>query len=101
MNCLEENLIYRATVRSEKGIKTYLGSTGTNFKERYRGYQATFKKTGDRNKTELAKYVWELQDDNIKYEINWEIVNKTNNNRFSKKFGCTLCNMEKNSDHGS
>ena len=38
--------------------------------------------------------MWELQDDNIKYEINWEIVNKTNN-RFSKKFGCTLCNMEK------
>ena len=94
MNCLERNLIYRATVRSEKGVKTYLGSTGNTFKERYRGHQATFKKTDDRNKTELARYVWELQDEKIKYELEWEIVKKTNK-RYSRKFGCTLCNMER------
>ena len=92
--CLQENVIYRATVNSSKGTRTYVGSTGNTFKERYGGHKASFNKKADKNKTELAKYVWELKDNGTKFELKWEIVYKSGS-RYNRKYGCNLCNLEK------
>ena len=92
--CLQENVIYRANITSSKGEKTYVGSTGNTFKERYGGHKASFNKKGDKNKTELAKYVWELKDNGIKFELTWEILHKAGR-KYNSKHGCNLCNLEK------
>ena len=91
---MEENIIYRATVTSAEGIKTYVGSSGNTFKERYLGHMSSFRNKTGRNKTELAKYIWDLKDHKTTFDLSWEIVNKTRK-RFDRKCGCTLCNMEK------
>ena len=41
--CLGENFIYKATIRSDKQTKNYLGSTGVTFKKRWYNYISDFK----------------------------------------------------------
>ena len=45
--CLTSNVVYQATVTSEKGHETYISLTGDNFKNRYRNHTASFR---DKNK---------------------------------------------------
>ena len=59
--CLQANVIYRATVTTETTTETYVG-LATNFKERYRNHQTSFRHSKRRNETELSKYVCNLQD---------------------------------------
>ena len=93
-NCQVDNIIYRATVKSSEGTKTYVGSSGNTFKERYLGHKSSFNHKNGSNKTELAKYIWKLKANNIKYDLTWDIINKTRK-KFTRKYGCTLCNLEK------
>ena len=92
-NCLEDNIIYQATITTENEEKTYVGSTGNSFKSRYGGHKSTFnnKKT---NHTALSKYIWKLKDQNLNYKINWKILQKTRASR-SLRNGCNLCNLER------
>ena len=68
--CLEENIVYKATVKVEEGAaveeevqdKTYLGLCSTEWKERLGNHKQSFKKVKRRGETCLSSYVWELKD---------------------------------------
>ena len=93
-NCLEKEIIYKATVESKKGEESYVGLTENTFKTRYGNHKQSFKKRELSNATELSKYIWKLKDAKEEYKISWEIISKgtTYNNR--TKY-CGLCNLEK------
>ena len=87
--CLQTNVIYQATVTTE----TYVG-LATNFKERYRNHQTSFRHSKRRNETELSKYVWNLQDAKKLFGIKWKVIKKCDPyGNVSKK--CNLCLYEK------
>ena len=67
--CLVSNIIYRATITSNKTTKQYLGSTENTFKQRYRSHKSSFTNTIKRHTTELANYIWNLKDNNKDYKI--------------------------------
>jgi len=54
--CLIKNVIYKATVTSNKEIKEYIGSTGNTFKSRWYNHNYSFN-TYKENSTELARYI--------------------------------------------
>ena len=93
--CLLQNVIYKATVKTEENTKQYVGSSGLTFKSRYTRHKCYFDNYKYRFKTTLSKYIWELKDKNLDFNIKWEILTRTKN-KFDLKNGCTLCNMEKN-----
>ena len=91
--CLQTNVIYQATVTTETTTETYVG-LATNFKERYRNHQTSFRHSKRRNETERSKYVWNLQDAKKPFRIKWKVLKKCNPySNVSKK--CNLCLHEK------
>ena len=91
--CLQSNVIYQATVTTATTTETYVG-LATNFKERYRNHQSSFRRSNRRNETELSKYIWTLQDSKKPFQIKWKVLKKCKPySNISKK--CNLCLYEK------
>ena len=92
--CLENQVIYRATVTEQSGKKhTYTGLTSNTFKSRWGGHNYTFNHE-DSNQTTLSSLTHTLREENINYEISWEIVE--NAKIFNPISGiCALCTREK------
>ena len=91
--CLIKNIVYRAEVISKERTESYVGLTGTTFKERWRNHEADFKKI-DSKVCKLVKYVRSLREKNIEYNIKWSILTR------AKQFSpitnvCNLCINEK------
>ena len=53
-----------------------MGLTGDKFKIRYGNHLKSFKNTKYKNETCLSKYIWDLKERNIQYDIKWEILDK-------------------------
>jgi hypothetical protein len=93
--CLQEGVIYQATVeRGDNRTDTYIGLTAKAFKDRWRNHKSSFKTRNPKNATGLSRYIWNLQDQKIDFEITWKIVSK------GKPFNpvtnvCNLCLREK------
>ena len=90
--CLQTNVIYQATVTTETTTENYVG-LATNFKERYRNHQTSFRRPNRRNETELSKHVWTLQDSNKPFQIKWKVLKKCK--PYSNANKCNLCLFEK------
>ena len=91
--CLQSNVVYQATVTSETSTESYVG-LATNFKERYRNHNASFRHANKRNETELSKHIWTLKDAKKAFQIKWKVLKKCQPyNNISKK--CNLCLHEK------
>ena len=71
--CLEQCLIYKATVSSNSSSKYYIGSTGQSFKSRYTAYKLTLKKQQQSSETSLSKHIWHLSEKQTSYTIKWEL----------------------------
>ena len=93
--CQTPNIIYKAEVsnNSNDEVKMYIGLTETAFKKRYSNHMTSFKHKSHSKRTELSKYVWELQDNNITPIVNWSIVKTIKSNASSNY--CKLCLSEK------
>ena len=91
--CLQTNVIYQARETTERTTETYVG-LATNFKERYINHQTSFRRPNRRNRTELSKHVWTLQDNNKPFQIKWKVLKKCKpySNAYQK---CNLCLYEK------
>ena len=88
-----KNVIYKATVTSNKEIKEYIGSTGNTFKSRWYNHNHSFN-TYKENSTELAKYIWFLKNNNINYNIEWNIIHHIGEVRSIHNI-CSNCSLEK------
>ena len=93
--CIIENVIYEAEVKSDTTIKRYVGSTGGGFKKRWYKHKSDFNNKKNKLATELSKHIWKLKDKNKKYEIKWKILRKIKQTDKTIKKVCTTCTLEK------
>ena len=91
--CLQSNVIYQATVTTATTTETYVG-LATNFKERYRNHQSSFRRSNRRNETEPSKYTWTLQDSEKPFQVKWKVLKKCKPYSNNSK-QCNLCLYEK------
>ena len=93
--CLEENIVYQATVSSNDGAtEKYVGLTGPQFKKRLGNHKKSFKHEKYAHETTLSSHIWKLKEKNIDFEIKWKLLAR------AKPFTpvtntCNLCTREK------
>ena len=92
-SCRSENVIYKAEVKTDNELKTYIGLTSSEIKKRVSSHKCDFKHAKYKDSTKLSNYIWKLKDKNIKYEINWNIVKKVKKLRNGDRM-CRLCIQE-------
>ena len=78
MNVQTPSVIYSTDVTNDSNDeeKFYLELADTTFKEMYRNQLRDFKHEKCKNSRELAKYIWQLQRDNISFSVKWTIIIK-------------------------
>ena len=99
--CRVSGVVYKAriTVASTGKSKVYIGMTGRQFKERWSTHKTNFKKNPEnrvQNKytPSLCTYIWDLQDKDEPYSINWSIIDKGSTfSTITRK--CMVCLKEK------
>ena len=92
--CLQERVVYKATVQTSLQSKSYIGSCATTFKTRYNNHKQSFKHINHRNDTALSKFIWKLKEANTDFTLSWSIVSSVSKN-FCKGKTCHLCLTEK------
>ena len=94
--CLSECLVYHAQVdRSDiNQTKNYYRTCEKNFREHYNIHTASFRNTNKENSTELSKYIWELKNSSINYDLKWSIACKAHPYTGGTR-KCDLCLTEK------
>ena len=75
-----------------KNVKYKL--TECQFKTGYNDHTSSFRNPKYKHATELSKYVWNLNDDNVRYSIKWKILARYNSYS-NKTKRCHLCLHEK------
>ena len=76
--CLSECLVHNASVDrlDTNETKHYYGTSENNFKQCYNNHTVSFTNKIKEKKTELSKYIWELEDNNIQHNSKWCIASK-------------------------
>ena len=71
----------------------YVG-LASNFKERNRNHQTSFRHPSKRNETELSKYIWDLKDQKKSFRVKWRVLRSCQpySNETKK---CNLCLQDK------
>ena len=93
--CLGDNVIYQADVSAVgKKKEGYVGMAAPTFKSRYANHKTDFKHTSKRRHTKLAGYVWQLKDEGLDYQIEWQFLARASTYKASSKT-CRLCLSEK------
>ena len=90
------SIIYNAeitTTDSKTTPKNYIGLAEGTFKQRFNQYQVTFRHRKYTNSTELSKYIWQLKDNSVNFNINWSIYARAGPYNTTKR--CDLCLTEK------
>ena len=64
------------------------------FKERYNNHTATFRNKSKEKNTELSKYIWELKNCNLNYDLKWSIACKAHPYTGGTR-KCDLCSTGK------
>ena len=93
-NCLQQCLIYKATVTSANKVTSYIGACEPEFKTRLNNHTKSFKKRKYETETELSKYIWKLKDENEQFEIAWEMIATESPYKCGTRH-CNLCLTEK------
>lgn len=92
--CLQESVVYKAQVNNTVKAATYIGLTANEFKTRYNQHISDFRLPAKDTSTTLCKFIHELNDNQVPYNITWNILASTQSyNPASGK--CNLCNLEK------
>ena len=94
--CLTKCVLYKATVTetTSNNQETYIGLTENEFKTRFNLHESSFKLEPKRTSTTLSEHVWILKNENINFNIKWEIVKKVKSFAPSDKM-CKLRLQEK------
>ena len=92
--CLVPSLVYKATVSSVEGIRSYIGQAASTFKLRYNNHMNSFINTAKKHSTALSSYVWKLDSRGLDYTIGWSIECEPKPYTGGGR-SCDLCLMEK------
>lgn len=74
--------------------KAYIGATQNYVKSRDAIHKYSFNNRDKSHATGLSKYIWDLEDKNIKFKLKWKILESTPAYRFNMK-KCYLYIAEK------
>ena len=91
--CLTSNIIYRADITTTHEHKFYFGTSETTFKQRHSNHSRDIKYIKYQHSTELARYLWQLKNNSITYDIKWAIASKVHG--YASSLKCKLCLIEK------
>ena len=92
---MQKCIVYRATVKSDRGeVNYYLGTSDSAFKQRYGNHKKLFKNKCYEKDTELSKYIWQLNDNNITYDLKWSVAARCSP-YICGSSKCDLCITEK------
>ena len=92
--CQTDNLVYQATVKTDREKQTYIGLASTTFKLRLANHKTSFNKEEKRCTTTLSSHIWAIKDRGEEYELDWKLIGRAQ--PFSPISGnCNLCNLEK------
>ena len=93
--CLTECVVYKASVSTaNKPVRYYHGLTEGPFKTRYNAHMRSFRAEVCKRETELSKYIWDLKDQNLDYEIKWSIIQRATPYKCGTR-RCDVCLAEK------
>ena len=92
-SCRTKGVVYEATIETDAEKRHYVGLTANEFKERWYRHEHDFRKREKCESTELSKYVWQLKNNNIAYNIKWKILKKVAELKNGSRM-CRLCTME-------
>ena len=93
-NCLVDNLVYQAKVKSDNDEHTYVGLASTTFKLRLGNHRKSFKNATYRSETTLSSFVWDLLDSGKDYDIDWSFIGRAQPFSPISEI-CNLCTLEK------
>ena len=92
--CLVNEVVYQATVKTKDTKETYIGLTANQFKARYRNQQMSFRHEKRRNETERRKHLCKLKEEGKYLTVAWKIIAKAKPcANLTKR--CNLCTTEK------
>ena len=57
-------------------VKANIQLTANSVKSRFNNHKSNFSYIEQRNATALSEHIWNLQDKDLEYTINWKIVSK-------------------------
>ena len=93
--CLASGIVYKATVTAGgKGEKHYIGLSEGAFKQRYSNHLLSIRHERYSNRTELSKYIWDLNREGTSFSISWSICKRASAYSSGSK-RCQLCLAEK------
>ena len=64
-----------------------------DFKSRWYKHRSDFLHRKNKDSTRLSSYIWNLKDNNTKFEINWNIIKRVKRIKNGDK-NCQLCTSE-------
>ena len=92
--CKAKEVVYQAVVEADGNKESYVGITEKMFKTRFGHHKQSFTNRKKATATELSKYIWDLKDKGIQYELSWSILSRAAPySNVTKR--CNLCNLEK------
>jgi hypothetical protein len=92
--CQTKSLVYKATVSSQEGLRSYLGQASSTFKLRYNNHKNSFINPTKEHSTALSTYSWNLSRRGVDHTVAWSTVSLAKPYRRGEKV-CQLCLMEK------
>ena len=92
-NCVQKDIVYKATATSDATEKQYIGCTD-NFKPRYRNHMKSVNNIAYRNDTELSTYVWSQRTNGANPQLRWSVIARARSYKSGDK-QCSLCVTEK------
>ena len=95
-DCQAENIIYQASIvtnQPQPESHTYVGLS-VYFKDRYRNHTQSLRNRRYGNQTSLSRFLWDLNDKNIKYDLKWKILDRAQPYNPITDV-CNLCTLEK------
>ena len=93
-NCLSANVVYKATVITSKEERDYIGSTGREFKKRFKEHMYAIGNEEAGGQTTLSNFVHDKTAQGENPSIHWKILHKRRVPNRPQKI-CTTCNLEK------
>ena len=93
-NCLENCVIYKAEVSCNNSNKSYVGSTESDFKTRWRNHKASLDKEKKNHPTSLSRHYWALKNSDSDPVVKWSSLRRSVAYRCGGQ-KCNLCLEEK------
>ena len=88
--CLTNNAIYKVTVKTaSRTTSNYIDMVENDFKTRFNNHKLSFRNQNHSHDTVLSKYIWELKNNDTKYDIKWCIIKMAN----AYKGNPSCCNL--------